>query len=528
MYEPIGHGMKLFLCVLALALCACPAFAGIPQPGVVLFGKVIDEDGAQVTQGQVVWSFTPEAGGATVEVSTELREIPGPDGPFSYRVVLPFESAAPGHPVSGDALPVTVESVSYTREGRLLESEVAMTHVVSLSDSDVSSVQRVDLCIGCGESASMYHSADVNEDYRISLEELLRVMELHVTTASHEYHVDSAGVDGYGPGFGSRDGNPHTGDYYGGSDWRLGVQELVRAIDLHTSTPNHAYLTEWSSEDGFRKDDGTVYGTELFGGGLYMQRTIQGGRAGAGRTLNFTVTVEFQGGEPISAMGLFEPLPPGWTYTGVAGTEPPLLRPAFGASGQLDFTWFPVPSFPCTLSYFVNVSEAVNMADGFCELFGEGIYRTVAGNDCQKSVPLWGYDPASTDTDGDGVTDMLEGGGDADSDGVPNFLDVDSDNDHLSDLQEAAYDGDPGYNPYHPVLNPGGTDLDMYSPDTDGDGISDGSEISFGYDPLREDPGVDLPVSGAFGLTALALLIGAAGIVASARRTKGSQGGVAK
>lgn len=42
----------------------------------------------------------------------------------------------------------------------------------------------------------------------------------------------------------------------------------------------------------------------------------------------------------------------------------------------------------------------------------------------------------TTDTDGDGVSDQSEGTGDTDGDGVPNYLDLDSDGDSISDSHE--------------------------------------------------------------------------------------------
>ena len=74
-----------------------------------------------------------------------------------------------------------------------------------------------------------------------------------------------------------------------------------------------------------------------------------------------------------------------------------------------------------------------------------------------------------SDDDGDGLTDTFE-----ESIGT-NLLLVDSDADGLSDYEEVAWDGDAGgYNPYHPVTNPAGTDLNATAPDTDGDSLPDG------------------------------------------------------
>ena len=45
-------------------------------------------------------------------------------------------------------------------------------------------------------------------------------------------------------------------------------------------------------------------------------------------------------------------------------------------------------------------------------------------------------DELSPDTDGDGRSDNEEGSGDPDGDGVPNYLDLDSDGDSISDAHE--------------------------------------------------------------------------------------------
>lgn len=59
----------------------------------------------------------------------------------------------------------------------------------------------------------------------------------------------------------------------------------------------------------------------------------------------------------------------------------------------------------------------------------------------------------------------------------------DSDSDGLSNYDEIYWDGDAGYDPYHPVTNPTGTDLDTVSGDTDDDGFSDTVEFIGGSDP---------------------------------------------
>ena len=84
------------------------------------------------------------------------------------------------------------------------------------------------------------------------------------------------------------------------------------------------------------------------------------------------------------------------------------------------------------------------------------------------------------DTDGDSLVDSIEL-----TFGF-NINLFDTDNDGLSDYDEVCYDGNCiDYNPYNPVTNIFGTDLDGSKLDTDGDGFSDADEIAGGSDPLN-------------------------------------------
>ena len=79
--------------------------------------------------------------------------------------------------------------------------------------------------------------------------------------------------------------------------------------------------------------------------------------------------------------------------------------------------------------------------------------------------------PAPDDIDGDGLSDSLEMAIGTDP------LDVDSDNDSLTDYQEVAWDdNDTAYG--------AGLDTNPLNPDSDGDGVMDGTESLAGTDPL--------------------------------------------
>ncbi|MEZ4961741.1 MAG: PKD domain-containing protein [Saprospiraceae bacterium] len=75
-----------------------------------------------------------------------------------------------------------------------------------------------------------------------------------------------------------------------------------------------------------------------------------------------------------------------------------------------------------------------------------------------------------TDVDGDGICDKIESIYDTDRDGVPDHLDLDSDNDGITDLVEAGH----------------------HQPDADGNGVIDGPPIDFGqnglFNAIASDP----------------------------------------
>ena len=90
------------------------------------------------------------------------------------------------------------------------------------------------------------HSADTNGDWRISLSELLRVVQFYNTD---EYHCQSGSEDGYAPGNGPRsDCFYHNSDYLN-QNWRIEFSELLRAIQLYQAG---SYVRDIPGEDAFR------------------------------------------------------------------------------------------------------------------------------------------------------------------------------------------------------------------------------------------------------------------------------------
>ncbi|MCC6145179.1 MAG: hypothetical protein IT368_15335 [Candidatus Hydrogenedentes bacterium] len=527
--------LAMFTAVVCMLLAPQSAWAGLPERGIILYGQVLDEGGALLTSGELRWTYTPVGGGDPVTITADLRSIDGPGGPYSYKVLIPFERGIPGFPVEAGAIGVTTASVDYVRTGEVVGTNLTMTHPITITRADVGAVKRVDFCTGCPETVKLYHSSDTNFDHKFSLRELMRFFELHVGTDDHSYHLDPASEDGFGLGAGPKQGEPHTGDYDGGADWRVSMPEVVRMIDLFASTPEHRYSHALNTADGFTKGWGddpirdavNVVGAKAAAGAagsmpglITIQRQVSGGLPGAGPVLETTLHVDLADYDTLSAIGVIDTLPAGWSYAGASETAAPFVAPKPGATGDLEFTWFPLPDGSFSFTYAATFDAGVNVLESLASLGGEGIYRTKSGDD-QFSVvvlPLGGTQ--FPDLDGDGIPDFMEGDGDADNDGIPNVIDADSDNDGLTDEDEITYDGDDGVDPFGPD-NPDGHDTDPYNPDTDGDGTPDGDEVNDGNDPLDQGPkDTEMPVSTPMTLLLATVLI--AGLAAPRVRTRKS------
>ncbi len=95
------------------------------------------------------------------------------------------------------------------------------------------------------------HSADTDTDYALSLQELLRVIQLY---NAGEHHCDGSGEDGYAIGNTDRSCDAHSADY-ASPLWSLSLSELLRQIQLFSS---QTFGCSESTEDGF--DPGTSGG----------------------------------------------------------------------------------------------------------------------------------------------------------------------------------------------------------------------------------------------------------------------------
>jgi gliding motility-associated-like protein len=119
-------------------------------------------------------------------------------------------------------------------------------------------------------------------------------------------------------------------------------------------------------------------------------------------------------------------------------------------------------------------------------------------------------DGVDADDDNDGVPDTVEGTADNDGDGIPNYLDLDSDNDGITDCNEAGgtdangdgiIDGftDTDNDGLADVVDPNNGGTPLPNADTDGDGVVDMLDLDSdndGITDLTEAGGVDADGNG--------------------------------
>ena len=231
-------------------------------------------------------------------------------------------------------------------------------------------------------------------------------------------------------------------------------------IDLFTSTSNHAYWPDGLTEDGFTPATGTKGAAKSAAkaatppASLLAHRILRGGAPGGKSGLEMSISVEGGASAPFTALGIEDLLPAGWTFSAVKGANPPAILPRKGKAGLLEFAWLSAPQLPLQLTSSVKFPAGTDFVQALGQCGGDAIVRVLDGKgeirahiaprvfdggvdtDGDGRLDDWDGDGVPDDTDGDGIADVDEGGVDSDGDGIPNFLDIDSDNDFISDAAD--------------------------------------------------------------------------------------------
>lgn len=219
--------------------------------------------------------------------------------------------------------------------------------------------------VACGGADPVRpHSADQDGNWSISLPELMRVIQFY---NSDGYHVDSSGEDGYAAGPGETLASGHHDSDYDTPDWQISLSEMLRLTQIY-KTRSYT-IAVYPSEDGYQAGPSPTQDE------MTLARAVtQGGICEAGQTVEVTLTLNYDGGEMITALAIIELLPEGWTLDGwVSGAIPNIV---LGQSDLLQMAWIFVPAMPVTLTYR---AKAPAVPVGCQDIRGQVVYRTSGG-----------------------------------------------------------------------------------------------------------------------------------------------------
>jgi len=137
-----------------LTLSAGLVSAGIPEPDLIWYGRILTESAGvpvRLTTGTLTWRIEPAAGGTAWELTTPLADI---NGQFSFVLRVPCESPEPaGVPTTtAGTVVLAAPAVSYRRVTVTLDGQplafVSAPEVFSPGRTDRGTEERIDLALG--------------------------------------------------------------------------------------------------------------------------------------------------------------------------------------------------------------------------------------------------------------------------------------------------------------------------------------------------------------------------------------------
>jgi len=138
---PVG----IFIGFILAIIMVDSLFSGIPEPGIILNGIVRVDDCLPSTCRELIWTFTPVIGGDTLSISTELKEVEGQTGLYSYKVLIPFVKEIQGFPTLGNTIIVSNIPVEYSRNVNIAGTDFSKTDIISISLDDRGTVKNISL-----------------------------------------------------------------------------------------------------------------------------------------------------------------------------------------------------------------------------------------------------------------------------------------------------------------------------------------------------------------------------------------------
>lgn len=143
---------KSIALAVSLALFAAGAAAGIPEPDLLWYGKVLTSSGGatvRLTTGTLVWQIESLAGGPPIAIATALTNI---NQQFSFALRVPCETPEPGASASTNVINLTTPASRYRRVTVTLDGQplslISAASEVSPLPTDRGRSERIDLQLG--------------------------------------------------------------------------------------------------------------------------------------------------------------------------------------------------------------------------------------------------------------------------------------------------------------------------------------------------------------------------------------------
>lgn len=107
---------------------------------------------------------------------------------------------------------------------------------------------------------------------------------------------------------------------------------------------------------------------------ISQKRSIPAGGFTPGAPLDIQLAMDYPAnGFPVTALGVEESIPRGWTFREVTSEPKPDIAPFPGTRLHLEFAWTKIPSFPFNFTYTVDVPESEG--GGTREIVGHTLFR---------------------------------------------------------------------------------------------------------------------------------------------------------
>lgn len=100
--------------------------------------------------------------------------------------------------------------------------------------------------------------------------------------------------------------------------------------------------------------------------------------------LKVTVQVRYGGNQPVTALGIVENLPPGWSFGQAGGSHPPQITPPPGQIDHLEFVWITTPPFPFSFTY--TLAKNMDGPESNISIRGQAVYRRLGGEEHSRET----------------------------------------------------------------------------------------------------------------------------------------------